>query len=131
MLLVGHVDLHLVRAVGLELTSVAAEVDRIDAGQKSKLPFILGPTFFDVVDVAQTLEVLVGLAMELEVGLQVGSVVAKVAEIVAADDDGDLVLSGPTAIVRQVDCEIIDVVTAEAAANTAGEKILRVQVLGL
>ena len=131
VLLVGHVDLHLVGAVGLELAGVAAEVDRIDARQKPKLPLVFGTSLFDVVDVTQPLKVLVGLAVQLEVGLQVGAVVAKVAEVVAADDDGDLVLPGSAAIVRQVDREIIDVVTAKAAANAAGEQILGIRVLGL
>ena len=37
--------------------------------------------------------------MKLKVGLQVGAVVAKVAQVVAANDDRNLVFSGPAAVV--------------------------------
>ena len=99
VLLVGHVDLDFMRAVGLELARVAAEIDGVDAGQESQLPLILRASLFDVVDVAKTLQVFVRFAMKLKVSLQVGAVVAKVAQVVAADDDGDLIFSGPAAVV--------------------------------
>ena len=55
VLLVGHVNLDFVRAVGLELASVAAEIDRVNAGQEAQLPLVVRSSLFDVVDVAKTL----------------------------------------------------------------------------
>jgi hypothetical protein len=37
-------------------------------------------TFFDVVDVIQTLQMLVSFAMQLEIGLQIGLVIAQLAD---------------------------------------------------
>jgi len=98
VLLVGHVQLHLVRAVGLELARVAAQVDWVDAGQEPELPLVLRSALLDVVDMAEALKMLVSFAVELEVGLQIGAVVAQVTEVVAADDNGHLILSGPAAV---------------------------------
>ena len=99
MLLVGHVNLDLVRAVGLELAGVAPQVNWIDAGQESELPLVVRTSLFNVIDVAETLQMFVGFTVKLKVSFQVGSVVTEVAQVVAANDNGDLVFSGSTSVV--------------------------------
>jgi hypothetical protein len=91
MSLVGHMELQLVQAVGVVVASVAPELNRIGHGQELELPLVLRSTLLDVVDMVQTLKVFVRLAVELEVGLQVGLVAAQLADVVGADDDRHLV----------------------------------------
>ena len=83
MLLVADVDLHLVRAVGGEVTGIAFELHRVQGSEEPELPLISNASLFDVVDMAEPLEMLVSLAMQLEVGLQLCSVVAKLTEVIA------------------------------------------------
>ena len=87
MLLIGNVDLQLVRTVGVKVTGVAPQLDRIETGEEPQLPLVGLAPFLDVVHMTQSLQVLVRLAMKLEVGFQVGLVVAQLAEGVAANDD--------------------------------------------
>lgn len=51
VLLSTHMNLKFVRAVAVEFTGVAPELNRVDAGQEPQLPFVAGSAFFDVVDV--------------------------------------------------------------------------------
>ena len=51
-----------------------------------------------MVDVAQSLQMFVSFAVKLEVGFQVGSVIAEVAQVVTSYDNGNLVLSGSTSV---------------------------------
>ena len=47
---------------------------------------------------AQSLQMFVSFAVKLEVGFEVGPVVAEVAQVVTANDNGNLVFSGTTAV---------------------------------
>ena len=121
MLLVGNVDLQLVGTIGNKVTGIAPQLNRVQAGEQSQFPLVGGPTFLDVVHMAKALKMLVSLAMELEVGLEVGLVVTELAEVVAGDDNGDLVLSGATPVLGQMGGKVIQIVAAKLPANTAGE----------
>ena len=102
VLLIGNVDLQLVRTVGVEVAGVAPQLDRVEAGEVPQLPLVGRAPFLDVVHMAQSLQVLVRLAVELEVGFQVGLVVAQLAEGVAANDDGYFILPRPAAVLGEM-----------------------------
>ena len=85
MLLPSYMDLKLVRAVAVELTGIAPQFNRIDTGDETQLPLVGDTTLLDVVDVAKSLQVLVCLAVQLEIGLQVSLVVAELAEVVPSN----------------------------------------------
>ena len=88
--------------VAVKLARVASQLDWIDAGDEPKLPFIGRSSLLDVVDMAQTLEMFVGFAVQLKVGFEIGFVVAKLAKVIASNHDGHLVFPGVTSILRQV-----------------------------
>ena len=102
MSLVGQVKLELVQTVGVVVTGIAPQLNRIGDIQELQLPLIGWPAFLDVIDVVQALEVLVCLAVELKVGLQVGFVTAELANKVAGYNNGDFVFSISCAIMGQV-----------------------------
>ena len=85
MLLPSYMDLKLVRAVAVELTGVAPQFNRIDTGDETQLPLVGNTALLDVVDMAKSLQVLVCLAVQLEIGLQVSLVVAELAEVVPSN----------------------------------------------
>ena len=85
MLLPSHMDLKLVRAVAVELTGVAPQFDRIDTGDETQLPLVGNTALLDVVDMAKSLQVLVCLTVQLEIGLQVSLVVAELTEVVPSN----------------------------------------------
>ena len=72
--LVGRVDLQLVYAVRVKVARVAPQLHRVRHVHKVELPLVGGAALHDVVDELQLLQVLVRLAVQLEVGLQVGLV---------------------------------------------------------
>lgn len=72
--LVGGVQLQLVYAVGVVLAQVAPHVHWVGVGEELELPLVTMAALQDVVDVLQLLEVLVRLAVQLEVGLEIGLV---------------------------------------------------------
>ena len=55
-----------------------------------------------MVDMVETLEVLVSFAVKLEVCLQVGLVAAQLADVVGANDDGHFMLTGVAPVQGQV-----------------------------
>ena len=81
MALVGGMDLELVDAVGVEITGVATELNRVGDIHEVELPFIGRPALHDVVYQLQLLEVLVCLTVKLEVSFQVGLVGAQLADV--------------------------------------------------
>ena len=131
VLLVGHVDLNLVRTVGLEVAGVAPEVDRIHARDESELPLVFRTSLVDVVDVTEPLQVLVCFAVQLEVGFEIGAVVAEVTKVVPAYDYGDFVFARAASVVGQVLRQVVNVVAAVAPADAAREDVPRIGVLGV
>ena len=73
--------------VAVKLARVASQLDWIDAGDEPKLPFIGRSSLLDVVDMAQTLEMFVGFAVELKVGLEIGLVLTELANEVSSNDN--------------------------------------------
>jgi len=116
-------DLDLVRTVGLKVAGIAAEVNWIDAGDEPELPLVFRTSFFDVIDVTQPLQVLVCFAMQLEVGFEIGSVVAEVTKVVPAYDYGDFVFTCAASVLGQVLRQVIYVIAAVASADTASEDV--------
>ena len=85
--LVGYMKLHLVHAVGVIVASIAPQLNWIGDIQELKLPLIGRAPFFDMVHVIQALEMFVGFAVELKVGLEIGLVLTELANEVSSNDN--------------------------------------------
>ena len=72
--LVGRVDLELVDAVSVEITGIAPELNRVGDVHEVQFPLVGRAALHDVVHQLQLLQMFVGLAVELEVGLEIGFV---------------------------------------------------------
>ena len=92
MALIGNMELELVKAVGVIVTRVASKLNGIGNCQELQFPLIFWTSFFDVVDMVESLKMFVCFAVKLEVGFQVGLVAAQLADVVGSNDDGNLML---------------------------------------
>ena len=115
-------------AVGVEVAGVTAQLHRVRHVHVAQLPLIGGAALHDVVDELELLEMLVGLAVELEVGLEVGLVGAQLADVCAGDEDGDLLLAQLGPVHRQVVRQGLQVVAAKVPTHGAVKKVLGVGV---
>ena len=111
--LVRNVKLQLVQTVGVVITRVTAKLNRVGNIQKLQLPFITGTTLLDVIHVVKTLQMLVCLAMKLEIGLQIGLVAAEFADEVSSNDNRHLILSVSCSVLSQVLGEEFQIVTTQ------------------
>ena len=68
------------KTIGVIIASITSQLYRIGNIQKFQLPFIGWASFFYVIDMVETLQVLVSLTVKLKVGLQIGLVVAQLAD---------------------------------------------------
>ena len=68
------------KAVGVVVTGITSELNWIGDIQKLQLPFVCWTAFFNVIDMVETLQMLVSLTVKLKVGLQIGLVVAQLAD---------------------------------------------------
>ena len=123
MSLSGHMELELVQAVGEVVAGVAPQLNGIGHIEEFELPLIGRAALFDVVDVVETLQVLVSLTVELEVGLQVGLVRAELADEVAGDHDRDLMLPELGPVLGQVLGQELHGITAKILAHTTAEEV--------
>lgn len=88
-------------------------------GQVLELPLVPRAALFHVVHVLQTLEMLVRLAVQLEVRLQVGFVGTKFADEVAGYQGKDLALARPRSVHSKVVAQSFQRVRPEIIADTA------------
>ena len=72
--LVGGVDLELVDAVCVEITAIAAELNRVGDVHEVQFPLVSRPSLHDVIHQLQLLQMFVRLAVQLEVGFEIGFV---------------------------------------------------------
>lgn len=96
--LAGRVQLQFVRGVGVVVTRVAADLDSAGGGDVLQLPLVARTSLLHVVHVLQPLQVLVSLAVQLEVCLQVRLVGAEFTDVVAGDHSQDLLFSDLRAV---------------------------------
>ena len=115
----GGVQLQLVRRIRVVVARVAPDLHSAWRRRVLELPLVPRPALLDVVDVLQSLEVLVSLAVQLEVGFEVGLVRAQLAHVVAGDDGEDLLLPEPRPVLAQVPAELLEAVAAEDVAHAA------------
>ena len=123
----GRVDLQFVDAVGVVLADVAAQLDRVGrAGHVLQFPVVAGPALLDVRRVLQTLQVLVRLAVQLEIGFERRLVGAQPAQVVAANQEQSLVLPLPRTVRRDVLGNRFGNVAAKHAAHQTLEHVRRI-----
>ena len=80
MALTRYMQLQFVKAVGVVVAGITSELNWIGDIQKLQLPFVCWTAFFNVIDMVETLQMLVSLTVKLKVGLQIGLVVAQLAD---------------------------------------------------
>ena len=79
-----------------------------------------------MIDMVETLQVLVCLAVELKVCFQVGLILAQLTNKVASNDNGHLKLPVSSAVMCEMHGKSIQVVTTKISTDTAVEKVVRV-----
>ena len=79
MALVGHMELELVQAVGVVVAGVASQLHWVCDIKELNFPLIPQTALLYVIDMVQSLQVLVCLAVELKVCFQIGLVTAELA----------------------------------------------------
>ena len=87
MVLGVDVGLQLVQGVGVEVAGVAPDLGGVGAGQHPQLPLVAGSALPDVVEERQPGQVLVCLAVELEVCLEICLVRAEFADVSSPQQD--------------------------------------------
>jgi len=117
----GTVELQFVRAVGVIVARVAPHLDAAGRRHVLEFPLVLRPSLFHVVDVLQSLQMLVRLAVQLKVGFQVGLVRAQVANVIAGHHGEYLLFAYLGAVGGQVMGQRFQRVGDERAARAALE----------
>ena len=123
MVLGVDMGLQLVQGVGVEVAGVAPDLGGVGAGQHPQLPLVAGSALPDVVEERQPGQVLVCLAVELEVGLQIGFVRAEFADVGVPQEHGHLPLPLHRPVHGDVRGERVHDVRVEFPADDAVEQL--------
>ena len=84
--------------VGVIVAHITSNLNRIRHIDEFEFPFGLWATFFDVIDMLQSLQMLVRFAVQLEVRFQVGLVRAQFADTTATNRHQHLVFARTSSI---------------------------------
>ena len=126
---VDRVQPQLLQAVGVVVAGVALEVDRVADGHALEPPLVGLAALLDVGHQLVLLHVLVRLALQLEVGLELGAVAAELA-LVRVPHCGLPLLLREAALHAHVQPQQVQGVRAELVADGALEELQR-RVVGL
>lgn len=114
---VDGVHPQLLQAVGVVVARVALQVHRVADGHAFQAPLVAFAPFLDVGHQLVLLDVLVRLAVQLEVGLELSGVVAQLA-LVGVAHDGVPLLLREAALRPHVHSQHIQVVCGETVADS-------------
>ena len=119
-----NMSLQLVQGIGVVVAGVTSQLCWVGPGEHVQLPLVGGTTFSYVVEKCKSCQVLVRLAMQLEVCLEVCFVGAQFADMSAGDDHGDLAFPGLVAPVhRHMGRDTVQAVGVELVTDAAVEKL--------
>lgn len=121
---INRVHPQLLQAVCVVVASVALQVHWVSNGHAFQSPLVAFASFLNMGNKLVLLNVLVRLAVELEIGLELSGVVAQLALVRFAHHCAPLLLR-QAALGPHVDAKHIQVVSGEAVAHGALEEFER------
>ena len=120
--------LKFVNRVGIVVTHITSNLHRIRDIDILDLPFCSLLPFFDVVHLLKSLQMLISFAVELKVGLEVGLVLTKFANIRASHCHKDFIFSDAGPILLHMLTQCFNAITRKDSADATVKYVTRVVV---